>query len=76
MRVNTGLRTVTSPYDDGETFVAMPALRMDAALVHMSRADRQGNGQYSVLTRTSTTCSARRRTPRTCPASGSWTRPS
>ncbi|MFJ9419938.1 CoA transferase subunit A [Streptomyces sp. NPDC101227] len=46
MRVNPGLRTVTSPYDDGETFVAMPALRMDAALVHMNRADRLGNGQY------------------------------
>ncbi|MET8243552.1 CoA-transferase [Streptomyces sp. NPDC005202] len=46
MRVNPGLRTVTSPYDDGETFVAMPALRMDAALVHVNRADRLGNGQY------------------------------
>ncbi|MFI7411660.1 CoA transferase subunit A [Streptomyces sp. NPDC049627] len=46
MRVNPGLRTVTSPYDDGETFVAMPALRLDAALVHVNRADRQGNGQY------------------------------
>ena len=46
MRVNPGLRTVTSPYGDGETFVAMPALRLDAALVHVSRADRRGNGQY------------------------------
>ncbi|MFE1309608.1 CoA transferase subunit A [Streptomyces sp. NPDC058755] len=46
MRVNPGLRTVTSPYEDGETFVAMPALRMDAALVHVNRADRLGNGQY------------------------------
>ncbi|MFC9231595.1 CoA transferase subunit A [Streptomyces decoyicus] len=46
MRVNPGLRTVTSPYEDGETFVAMPALRMDAALVHLHRADRRGNGQY------------------------------
>ncbi|MET9360892.1 CoA-transferase [Streptomyces sp. NPDC006632] len=46
MRVNPGLRTVTSPYADGETFVAMPALRMDAALVHLNRADRLGNGQY------------------------------
>lgn len=46
MRVNPGLRTVTSPYEDGETFVAMPALRLDAALVHMNRADRLGNGQY------------------------------
>jgi len=46
MRVNPGLRTVTSPYEDGETFVAMPALRLDAALVHVNRADRLGNGQY------------------------------
>ncbi|WP_149822712.1 CoA transferase subunit A [Streptomyces tailanensis] len=46
MRVNPELRTITSPYADGETFVAMPALRLDAALVHVNRADRQGNGQY------------------------------
>ncbi|WP_344011756.1 CoA transferase subunit A [Streptomyces thermospinosisporus] len=46
MRVNPGLRTVTSPYDDRETLVAMPALRLDAALVHLNRADRAGNGQY------------------------------
>ncbi|MEV3858742.1 CoA-transferase [Streptomyces sp. NPDC050095] len=46
MRVNPELRTVTSPYEDGETFVAMPALRLDAALVHVNRADRTGNGQY------------------------------
>ncbi|MBL1084812.1 CoA transferase subunit A [Streptomyces actinomycinicus] len=45
MRVNPQLRTVTSPYADGETLVAMPALRMDAALVHVNRADRLGNGQ-------------------------------
>ncbi|MFF7067730.1 CoA transferase subunit A [Streptomyces pseudovenezuelae] len=46
MRVNPGLRTVTSPYEDRETFVAMPALALDAALVHLNRADRLGNGQY------------------------------
>ncbi|RPK66494.1 Glutaconate CoA-transferase subunit A [Streptomyces sp. ADI96-02] len=46
MRVNPGLRTVVSPYEDGEEFVAAPALRMDAALVHVNRADRLGNGQY------------------------------
>ncbi|MFJ5528423.1 CoA transferase subunit A [Streptomyces sp. NPDC093261] len=78
LRVNPGLRTVTSPYGDGwpfgerpaggpgrpehatgeaigagarepggaEEFVAMPALRLDAALVHVNRADRRGNGQY------------------------------
>ncbi|MFD9033002.1 CoA transferase subunit A [Streptomyces sp. NPDC059567] len=46
MRVNPELRTVTSPYEDGETFVAVPALRVDAAFVHLNRADRLGNGQY------------------------------
>ncbi|WP_028803118.1 CoA transferase subunit A [Streptomyces sp. 142MFCol3.1] len=51
LRVGRGLRTVTSPYADPSTgvreeFVAMPALRLDAALVHMNRADRLGNGQY------------------------------
>ncbi|MFJ9407064.1 CoA transferase subunit A [Streptomyces sp. NPDC101393] len=46
MRVNPGLRKVTSPYEDGEELVAVPALRLDAALVHLSRADRHGNAQY------------------------------
>ncbi|MEV0440209.1 CoA-transferase [Streptomyces spectabilis] len=46
LRVNPRLRTVTSPYEDGEELVAVPALRMDAALVHLNRADRLGNGQY------------------------------
>ena len=46
LRVNPDLRTVRSPYADGEEFVAMPALRLDAALVHLNRADRWGNGRY------------------------------
>ncbi|GAA1278120.1 CoA transferase subunit A [Streptomyces javensis] len=46
MAVNPGLRTVTSPYEDGEELVAVPALRLDVALVHLNRADAQGNGQY------------------------------
>lgn len=46
MRVNPSLRTVTSPYDDAEELVAVPALRLDAALVHLNRADARGNGQY------------------------------
>jgi acyl CoA:acetate/3-ketoacid CoA transferase alpha subunit len=45
MRVNPTLRTVTSPYDDGEELVAMPALRLDAALIHVNRADALGSGQ-------------------------------
>ena len=46
MRVNPHLRTVRSPYADGEEFVAVPALPLDAAFVHMNRADARGNGQY------------------------------
>jgi len=44
--VNPQLRTVRSPYADGEELVAMPALRLDAALIHLNRADAAGNGQY------------------------------
>ncbi|MFI0464234.1 CoA transferase subunit A [Saccharopolyspora sp. 5N102] len=47
---NPGLRTVTSPYPaaDGvfEELVAVPALHLDAALVHMNRADPHGNATY------------------------------
>ncbi|WP_214413040.1 CoA transferase subunit A [Sphaerisporangium fuscum] len=46
MRVNPHLRTVRSPYGDGEELVAVPALGMDVALVHLNRADRRGNAQY------------------------------
>jgi glutaconate CoA-transferase subunit A len=46
MRINPGLRTVRSPYADAEELLAMPALELDAALVHMNRADARGNGQY------------------------------
>jgi glutaconate CoA-transferase, subunit A len=40
------LRTVTSPYDDGEKLVAVPALPLDVALVHLNRADAHGNASY------------------------------
>jgi glutaconate CoA-transferase, subunit A len=43
---NPWLRTVTSPYDDGEELVAVPALKLDVALVHLNRADRHGNATY------------------------------
>ncbi|NUP66248.1 MAG: CoA transferase subunit A [Nonomuraea sp.] len=46
MRVNPGLRTVRSPYGDGEELVAVPALTLDVALVHLNRADARGNAQY------------------------------
>ena len=35
---------MASPYG-GEELVAMPALRLDAALVHVNRADPRGSGQ-------------------------------
>ncbi len=38
-----GFKTVTSPYEDGETFIAMPALKLDAAILHVHRADQMGN---------------------------------
>jgi glutaconate CoA-transferase subunit A len=46
MRVNPGLKTIRSPYDDGEELVAVPALNLDVAVVHMNRADVRGNGQF------------------------------
>lgn len=40
------VRTVRSPYADGEELIAAPALRLDAAFVHLNRADRAGNAAY------------------------------
>jgi glutaconate CoA-transferase subunit A len=41
-----GLRTVRSPYEDGEELVAMPALPLDVAFVHLNLADCHGNAAY------------------------------
>jgi glutaconate CoA-transferase subunit A len=46
MAINPQLRMVRSPYDDGEELVAMPALPLDAALVHLNRSDQSGNASY------------------------------
>jgi len=43
---NPHLKTVRSPYEDGEELVAVPALELDVAFVHMNRADSRGNGQF------------------------------
>jgi len=45
LKINPHLRTVQSPYDDGEELVAVPALNVDVAFIHMNRADALGNGQ-------------------------------
>ncbi|GAA0382266.1 CoA transferase subunit A [Microbispora corallina] len=46
LRAGSGLATVRSPYGEGEDLVAVPALTLDVALVHLDRADTRGNGQY------------------------------
>jgi glutaconate CoA-transferase subunit A len=46
LKYNPQLKLVKSPYDDGEELVAMPALELDVALIHMNRADEGGNGQF------------------------------
>lgn len=40
---NPSFKTVTSPYDEGDILLAMPALPLDAALIHVNRADRSGS---------------------------------
>jgi glutaconate CoA-transferase subunit A len=48
---NPWIKTVTSPYAAGaggqhEELVAVPALELDVALVHLNRADKHGNATY------------------------------
>jgi len=43
LRYAPHLRTVRSPYEDNETLLAMPAIELDVALLHVSAADRMGN---------------------------------
>ena len=45
LKINPHLKTVKSPYDDGEELVAVPASNVDVAFIHMNRADASGNGQ-------------------------------
>lgn len=46
LKHNPHIKLVKSPYDDGEELVAMPALELDVALIHMNRGDVHGNGQF------------------------------
>lgn len=47
---NPSIKTVRSPYPDTDgtfgDFVAVPALNLDVALVHLNRADQHGNATY------------------------------
>ncbi len=44
---NPDIKTIVSPYADGKEWVAMPALALDAALIHVERADARGLCQIS-----------------------------
>ena len=44
-RFNPEIETITSPYADGEELLAMPALELDCALIHVNRCDARGNTQ-------------------------------
>jgi glutaconate CoA-transferase subunit A len=46
MKLCPELKTVQSPYEDGEQLVAVPAIQLDAALCHLNRADAAGNAQF------------------------------
>ncbi|MGJ8668863.1 MAG: CoA transferase subunit A [Oceanococcus sp.] len=43
MKNNPEVKTVQSPYADGETLMAMPAIKLDVALLHVHKADHLGN---------------------------------
>ena len=45
--VNPELRTVISPYGDGEELIAQPAIELDAAICHLNVADERGNAAYT-----------------------------
>jgi len=42
LKTNPDLKTISSPYADGKEWLAMPALNLDAALIHVDRADARG----------------------------------
>ena len=44
-KYNPEFKTIASPYADGEVLLAMPALKLDVALLHVDVADRRGNTQ-------------------------------
>jgi len=47
LTTNPEIKTVTSPYEDGEEFIAMPALNADIAICHVNQADRLGSSRIS-----------------------------
>jgi glutaconate CoA-transferase subunit A len=46
LKLNKRLRTVRSPFDDGEELVAAPAIELDAAICHLNVGDARGNAAF------------------------------
>jgi glutaconate CoA-transferase subunit A len=46
LRLNDRLRTLVNPYDEQETFVAVPAHTLDAAICHLNVGDERGNAAF------------------------------
>lgn len=47
LKTNPEIKTIVSPYEDGEEFVAMPALKADVAICHVNQADVLGNSRIT-----------------------------
>ena len=47
LTTNPDIKTISSPYADGEELVAMPALKPDVAVCHVNEADVLGNSRIS-----------------------------
>ena len=43
LTLNPEIKTISSPYEDNETLVAMPAIHIDIALIHAHESDALGN---------------------------------
>ncbi len=43
LTLNPEIKTISSPYEDNETLVAMPAIHIDIALIHAHESDVLGN---------------------------------
>ncbi len=43
---NPNIKTVQSPYEDGETIAVVPPLNPDVAILHAPRGDKHGNTQF------------------------------
>ncbi|MDG2061639.1 MAG: CoA-transferase [SAR86 cluster bacterium] len=43
LSLNPEIKTISSPYKDNETLVAMPAIELDVALIHVHESDDLGN---------------------------------